>query len=72
MQRNLDYVSAHTFVDDYKGPNDVYWEGWNICIFSKNPRAARHPKGSFRNGKWGFTSTFAANSAGVWRVDLPR
>lgn len=47
---------------------DLYWDGWNVVKFKKDPSAFTSVNGVFRNGHWGKTTTFPVTERG-W--DIP-
>ena len=66
---NLDYDAAHLYVEKMQrqGKN-VKWDGWNIEVHRPNPRGYFAKEGVFRNGKWGFVTSIAPDTNGMWRV----
>ena len=65
----LDYDQAHDYVErEQKRGKAVYWDGWNIVSFRKNPSGFMRKDGAFRNGSWGTIRSIRPNKYGKWRV----
>lgn len=65
----LDYDQAHEYVDSQQNrDNTVYWEGWDIMSFRKNPAGYMKKDGAFVNGKWGTMRRIKPNKYGKWRI----
>lgn len=67
MFKNLNYEQAHKFVEENE---NTFWHGWTMIQFVPTPRGATHPKGMFRNGKWGIANRVEPTVRGEWRVKV--
>lgn len=67
----LNYDQAHNYVDTFvsKG-KDVFWDGWDILIFKKNPSGYMVKNGMFRNGQWGTVRRVKTTERGTWRLPV--
>jgi hypothetical protein len=65
MMKVLDYEQAHNVVEANRS---LYWDGWDIVSWVRNPNGATNIKGKFRNGKWGISRRYSLNSDGTWKV----
>lgn len=63
--KTLDYDKAHKVVQTNRG---LYWEGWDIIAWNRNPNGATNQNGKFLNGKWGITKRFPLRDNGTWEV----
>lgn len=70
MFKTLNYDEVHAFVDKHQGhgQEDIFWNGWTLCYWKKNPAGATSQNGMFRNGKWGIVRRIKPNSNGEWRI----
>jgi len=64
---NLGYDAAHAYVAKTPG---AFWDGWEVVIWKRNPRAFKRTDGMFRNGEWGTARRFVLNPSGKWRLPL--
>ncbi|NDB85236.1 MAG: hypothetical protein EB127_21420 [Alphaproteobacteria bacterium] len=63
----LNYDSAHSFVE--KNANvGFFWNGWDIVKWSPGSGGYMEVNGMFRNGKWGYASTYKMTQKGTWRL----
>ncbi len=65
----LNYDDAQKFVESKRFAE---WDGWDILIFKKNPRAYTNPQGIRKNGEWGFQTRIQCNSEGYWLINESR
>jgi hypothetical protein len=63
----LDYNSAHNFVEKNKN-NGFYWDNYTIVRFSPHSAAYMDKKGSYKNGKWGFSNRYDVKQNGTWEL----
>lgn len=65
----LGYDEAHSYVErEQRKGRTVFWDGWNIVSFRKNPAGYMRKDGAFINGAWGTKRTIKVNKFGKWRV----
>ena len=73
MKHNyLDYNEAHEYVErfsDGRGKS-VFWHGYDIIIWKKNPSGYMVKNGMFRNGQWGTTRHVRLSERGTWRLPV--
>lgn len=65
----LNYQDAQQYVESTRFAE---WDGWDILVFKKNPRAYTDPRGIRKNGEWGFQTRIECNSEGLWLVNESR
>ena len=61
----LDYDQADNVVETNRS---LYWDGWDIVSWVRNPNGATNIRGMFRDGSWGIAKYFRMNSNGEWAV----
>jgi hypothetical protein len=78
MKNNHKYVNfdqAH----DYVGQNaasvnpaikDIFWDGYDIVVWKRNPGGYMVNNGMYRNGAWGTTRRIKMTDRGTWRVPV--
>ena len=59
-----DYDEAHLVVNR---SNNLFWDGWTIVEFKKNPEASSYKNGMFKDGIWGTVRNFVPDRNG-WTV----
>lgn len=64
MQREYTEQEVEQLID---GEN-WYWDGWTLCQFIPDHGGYIDPRGSFRNGSWGYTVKFPITERGTWLI----
>ena len=62
---NVNYGSAHSIVDRN---SELYWNGWTISEWKKNPDGYFKTNGAYRNNSWGVKKDYTMNQDGTWDV----
>lgn len=72
MKHNhLNYKQSHKYVSEQaSNGKDVFWDGWDIVIFKKNPSGYMVKNGMYRNGQWGTTRRIKVSERGTWRLPV--
>ena len=72
MKHNyLNYAQAHDYVSEQASKGKaVFWDGWDIVIWKKNPSGYMVKNGQFRDGHWGTTRRIKVTDRGTWRAPL--
>ena len=61
----VDYNTAHEIVNNNR---NLYWDGWDIIEWRKDPDACFNKYGMFRNGSWGKARRITVSNDGTWKV----
>ena len=62
---NINYNTAHRIVDKNA---DLFWNGWTISEWKKNPDGYFKTNGLFKNNSWGIKKDFLIKEDGTWDV----
>jgi hypothetical protein len=46
----------------------IYWEGWDLLLFTPRANAFMIPGGHFKNGQWGVIDRVKPNEQGKYKV----
>ncbi len=73
MQRRIlicynDYMTLEEAEVYAQKTNNVYWDGWTLCVFRFEPLAAYSPKGIQRTGIWGYERRIEPNKEGRYEL----
>ena len=72
----LDYDAAHNYVKRFakittsKRSVEVFWDNYDVMIWTKNPSGYMVKNGMFRNGKWGTLRRVRLSERGTWRLPV--
>lgn len=68
--KHLNYGKAHKYVDSFlpTAQREVFWDGYDIVIWKRNPGALMTKSGMFRNGQWGAARRIKVSDSGTWRL----
>lgn len=66
----IDFEQAENLVESLKDKINIYWDGYDICIFEKDHNAYYNNKGIFKNGLYGFERKFSINEEGLYHLDI--
>lgn len=61
----LDYDKAHRVV---KKNNNLYWDGWSIVSFKRDPNGMFKKNGIYRDGYWCIHEVFKVKDNGTWEI----
>lgn len=52
--------------------DEFYWDGWDICRFTKMPAAMYEKSGRYNHqvSAWGYITKYPLNGEGNWEIDL--
>jgi hypothetical protein len=64
--KHVNFEQAHTLVE--QSSKDVFWDGYDIVVWKKNPGGYMVKNGMFRNGTWGTARRIKMSDRGTWRV----
>jgi len=66
--KHLNFDQAHAYVEQAGKSKDIFWDGYDIVIWRKNPGGYMVKNGMFRNGAWGTVRRVKMTDRGMWRV----
>lgn len=65
----ISYDCSDQAVDELRGQGlDIYWKGYALGVFVPSNRALRNNSGQFRNGSWGFETTYEVDEKGYFNL----
>jgi hypothetical protein len=65
---NVDYDTAHKIVNKNK---NMFWDGWTIVEWRRDPDGYFSKNGMFRNGQWGkVVRNISVSNDGTWKVPV--
>jgi hypothetical protein len=51
-----------------KSNRELFWDGWTIVSWYRNPEGYSSKYGMFRKGSWGIARRFPMKSDGTWEI----
>lgn len=69
---HLNYSEAHEYVDSFENTDkkQVFWDGYDIVVWKRNPGAYMTKSAAFRDGGWGSVRRISYSDRGTWRVPV--
>lgn len=70
----ITYDDSDCALDKLNAQSDdiFYWDGWDICRFTKMPAAIYEKDGRYNSSisAWGYITKYSPNPEGKWEIEL--